>query len=206
MLSYAEENLTGISHEDGRQYLLSFVGIRDVEFQSLVEACGYRKEPARNRPLSEFIIPNPFPLIVLPDGFTLTSLAEECDWEKVHRVLWRGFDHEGDPPMTGTELEERRRMFDTPRGARDLKIAVVEPGGQFVSFCGMFYEPINHLGYVEPVATDPDYRQMGLGKAAVLEGIRRCAALGATVAYVGSDQQFYLSLGFGVRSTSECWL
>jgi len=32
----------------------------------------------------------------------------------------------------------------------------------------------------------------------VLEGIRRCGALGATCAYVGSDQPFYLSLGFEV--------
>jgi predicted N-acetyltransferase YhbS len=47
---------------------------------------------------------------------------------------------------------------------------------------------------------------MGLGRAAVLEGIRRCGALGATVAYVGSDQPFYLSIGFEVLYTSECWV
>jgi hypothetical protein len=39
----------------------------------------------------------------------------------------------------------------------------------------------------------------------VLEGIRRCSELGATVAYVGSNQPFYLSLGFDVIYTSECW-
>lgn len=44
--------------------------------------------------------------------------------------------------------------------------------------------------YVEPVATDPDYRRMDLGKAAVLEGIRRCGELGAEVAYVGSVKDF----------------
>jgi N-acetylglutamate synthase-like GNAT family acetyltransferase len=96
-------------------------------------------------------------------------------------------------------------MFDTPKARRDLKIAVEAPDGNFVSFCGMFYEPTNRYAYVEPVATDPDYRRMGLGKAAVLEGIRRCGALGASVAYVGSDQEFYLSLGFEVVYTSECW-
>jgi predicted N-acetyltransferase YhbS len=70
----------------------------------------------------------------------------------------------------------------------------------------MFYEPTNRYAYVEPVATDPTYRRMGLGKAAVLEGIRRCADLGATVAYVGSDQEFYLSIGFEVIYTGECWV
>jgi len=97
-------------------------------------------------------------------------------------------------------------MFDTPGARRDLKIAVQAPDGSFASFCGMFYEPMNRYAYVEPVATDPAYRRIGLGKPAVLEGIRCCAVLGANAAYVGSDQQFYLSLGFSVRTTSECWV
>jgi predicted N-acetyltransferase YhbS len=97
-------------------------------------------------------------------------------------------------------------MFDTPSGRRDLKIAVVAPDGNFVAFCGMFYEPTHRYAYVEPVATDPDYRRMGLGKAAVLEGIRRCGTLGATVAYVGSDQAFYQAIGFKKVYLSECWV
>jgi predicted N-acetyltransferase YhbS len=56
------------------------------------------------------------------------------------------------------------------------------------------------------VATDPDFRRLGLGKAAVLEGIRRCAELGAVEAFVGSNQPFYLALGFEVIFTSQCWV
>ncbi len=117
-----------------------------------------------------FVIPDPFPSITLPDGFRLTSLAEECDWAKVHRVLWRGFDHGEDVPMNEEEFESRRKMFDTPKARRDLKIAVRAPNGDFVAFSGTFYEPNGKFAYVEPVATDPLYRRMGLGKAAVLEG------------------------------------
>ena len=40
----------------------------------------------------------------------------------------------------------------------------------------------------------------------MLEGIRRCAALCATVAYVGSDQMFYQSLGFRKVYISESWV
>jgi predicted N-acetyltransferase YhbS len=70
----------------------------------------------------------------------------------------------------------------------------------------MFYEPMNRFAYVEPVATDPAYRRLGLGKAAVLEGIRRCAELDATVAYVGNDLPIYRSVGFQKIYVSECWL
>ena len=54
----------------------------------------------------------------------------------------------------------------------------------------------NHVAYIEPVATDPDYRRMGLGKAAVLECVRRSSILGADVAWVGSGLEFYLAIGF----------
>jgi ribosomal protein S18 acetylase RimI-like enzyme len=120
--------------------------------------------------------------------------------------MWRGFDHEGEPPAGEDELESRRTMFDTPTASRDLKIVVEAPNGDFAALCGMFYEPTARFAYVEPVATDPTYRRMGLGKAAVLEGIRRCGQMGATVAYVGSDQAFYQAIGFKKVYLSEGWL
>lgn len=36
--------------------------------------------------------------------------------------------------------------------------------------------------------------------------IKRCGNLGATEVFVGSDQAFYLSMGFQVIYTSECWV
>ena len=205
MLDYAEENLTGETG-DGQKYLHAFVNDDDEAFRALVRERGYERNPGADRPLARFLVPDLFPPIPLPAGFRLTSLAEECDWANVHRVMWRGFNHAGEPPGGEEELESRRKMFDTPTARRDLKIAVAAPDGAFVAFCGMFYEPQARFALVEPVATDPDYRRLGLGRAAVLEGIRRCAALGATVAYVGSDQPFYLSFGFEVVYTDECWM
>ncbi|MBM3134556.1 MAG: GNAT family N-acetyltransferase [Chloroflexi bacterium] len=206
MLDYAEANLTGVSRQDGRPTLCAYVNDNDPDFLALVGARGYAKDPEGTRPLYRFAIPDPFPAIPLADGFRLTSLAEEPDWAKVHRALWRGFDHEGEPPMSDEEMESRRRMFDTPKARRDLKIAVAAPDGEFVAFAGTFYEPAGRFAYVEPVATDPAYRRLGLGRAAVLEGIRRCASLGATVAYVGSDQAFYRAIGFEKVYHSECWV
>jgi len=206
MLDYAEADLTGISKGDGRRYLCAYVNDFDAEFRALVESRGYKDDPEGARPRYLFNIVETFPSITLAAGFRLTSLAEECDWARVHRVMWKGFDHGDDVPMNDEELESRRRMFDTPKARRDLKVAVVAPDGEFVSFCGMFYEPTHRYALVEPVATDPGYRRMGLGKAAVLEGIRRCGALGATVAYVGTDLQFYKALGFTKAYNNECWV
>jgi len=206
MLEYAEENLSGHSEKDGRKLLSAYINDYDEEFISLAQSRGYEKDEKSARPLYKFVIPNPFPIITLPEGFHLTSLAEDCDWRKVNRVIWRGFNHEGEPPESAEDLESRQKMFETPSARHDLKIAIRTPKGDFASFCGIFYEPSHCFAYVEPVATDPDFRRLGLGKAAVLEGIRRSSELGATVAYVGSDQAFYQALGFRKVFNSECWV
>jgi predicted N-acetyltransferase YhbS len=119
--------------------------------------------------------------------------------------MWRGFNHGEVEEVTTEDMEMRRSMFDTVTASRDLKIVIAAPNGEFVSICGMFYQPQGRYSYVEPVATDPDYRRLGLGKAAVLEGIRRCVVLGAVEAFVGSNQAFYLALGFEVQTVSQCW-
>jgi len=81
----------------------------------------------------------------------------------------------------------------------------VAPDGEFASFAGTWYIAENRIAYIEPVATDPDHRRKGLGTAVVLEGLRRAAKLGATVAHVGSDQPFYRSMGFCVAFRQSLW-
>ncbi len=205
MLDYAEAHLVGRETPEGPAYLQVWVNDWDEPFQALLAERGYEHAAEQDWPMAQLAMPDPFPEISLPMGYALTDLEKEPDWAKVHRALWRGFNHEGEPPGGQEELDERRAMFDTPKARRDLKIVVRAPSGDFVAFCGTFFEPNARFCYVEPVATDPDHRRMGLGRAAVLEGVRRCGALGATDAYVGSNQPFYLSLGFEVIYTSECW-
>lgn len=202
MLAYAERQLQGRS-ESGERYVWAFVNDFDRELQGHVQRLGYERSPRRDRPLTLFQIPSRFPAIDLPPGFRLKSLADENDLHRMHRVLWRGFNHPGEPPEDG--IEGRRKMQSAPTFRHDLNIVVEAPDGQFVAYSGTWFEPTNRIAYVEPVATDPDYRRLGLGTAAVLEGIRRCGAEGATDAYVGSEQPFYLAMGFRPVHTAQCW-
>lgn len=202
MLDYAEQNLAGRS-EDGRPFLQAYVNDNDPQFLALVRARGYRLDLDATRPMYRFDIPDPFPPIELPAGFRVSSMAEDCDWSKINRVLWRGFNHPGEPPAE--DVESRIQMSKTPNYDFSLKIVTVAPNEDYASFSGLWYEPRMRFAYVEPVATDPTYRRMGLGKAAVLEGIRRCAQRGASVAYVGSNQAFYQAIGFRKVFDSQCW-
>lgn len=203
MLAYAEQHLTSTT-DQGKRYLKAYVNDCDTAFEHVVRSRGYEKEPASHRPMSQFVIPDPFPPIRLPDGFRLKSLADDNDLAKIDRVLWRGFNHPGEPPADGPK--GRKKMQSGPHFRKDLTIVVETPNGAFVAFGGLWFDPVNRFGYVEPVATDPDYRRMGLGTAAVLEGIRRCGEIGATVAYVGTDMPFYLAMGFKKLFTLNCWI
>jgi GNAT superfamily N-acetyltransferase len=203
MLEYAESHLYGKT-ESGSRYVRVYVNDFDQEFETLVKSQGYQIDEQYPRPMSSFTIPQPFPKIDLPEGYRIKSLAEDNNLKKIHRVLWRGFNHQGEPPQEG--IEDRVKMQSGPNFRLDLTIVVENPSRDFVSFCGTWYEPVNKIAYVEPVATDPNFRRMGLGKAAVWEGIRRCGNLGATVAYVGSDLEIYQVIGFRKRFDSRCWI
>jgi predicted N-acetyltransferase YhbS len=203
MLEYAEKHFYGET-DAGQKYVRTYVNDFDLEFDSLVRSRGYAIAEKYTRSICQLTIPNPSPPIPLAEGFRIKSLADENNLRKIHRVLWRGFNHPGEPPDEG--IEGRKKMQSTPNFRKDLTIVIESPAGYFVSFCGMWYESTNRIAYVEPVATDPDFRRMGLGKAAVWEGIRRCAALGAKVAFVGSDQRFYRAIGFTKIFDSNCWV
>ena len=141
----------------------------------------------------------------LPEGFKIVSLKDDFDIKKYGRVLYKGFDHEGDPPDTQEEYDSRKISLSGPNSNLDLKIAAIAPNGEFASYCGMWYDSKTENALVEPVATDPEYRKMGLAKAVVLEGVIRCGKLGAKRAYVGSSQQFYYNIGFDPIYTETWW-
>ncbi len=200
MLDYAEARMRGT--DDQGEYLAAYCGDADHAFAAELASRGYSREAGGDRPLTTIDLRRTLEY-ELPDGFRIRSLADENDLAKIDRCLWRGFDHEGEPDG---DLNARRLMQSGPGFRHDLTIVVVEPGGDYVAFSGAWHDRANRFAYIEPVATDPDYRRMGLGRAAVLEGLRRCAGEGATAGYVGSNLPFYLALGFTPLSVAECWI
>lgn len=198
MLCYAADAL----RKDGK--FRALIHDSDAAFQAIAArkkffpTQGY--EPTSVLPLTAPLQPYP-----LPEGFSLVSLADECDLKKYNRVLHRGFNHEGDAPEDEETLKERALELSAPHSELSLKIAVKAPNGEFVSYCGMWHLDGAADALVEPVATDPAYRRMGLGRAAVLEACSRCALRGASVAYVGSSQQFYYSIGFRPLPRETWW-
>ena len=197
MIDYAQKAL----HDNGKLRIL--LSNNDSDFQRAAVAKGFR--PSNNRWDSAALDIDALQSYALPDGFSFVSMADDWNWQQYNRVMWRGFGHEGKADHDDVTIAERKEMLSSPMINPELVIAVMAPDGNYVSHCGMWYRPGDNYCYVEPVVTDPDYRKMGIGKAAVLEAVRRCGELGAKQAVVGSDQQFYYNIGFYPIHTATWW-
>lgn len=142
----------------------------------------------------------------LPDGYQIISFDDEnFDIDKYYAAIWKGFDNKRERNELEIQSMKKREGFDAPYFNKSLRIMVVAPNGDYASHCGMWYIQGSDYAYIEPVFTLPEYRKMGLGKAAVLEGIQRCGVLGAKYAIVLSSQQFYYSIGFYPVQNETWW-
>lgn len=204
MFDHADQHFGGPSLMLRRNIIGLFINDFDTALQTLASQRGYELLDGYAEGYSKLPLDQPIPRVEMPDGFRLQSLADENDHRKINRCLWRGFNHEGEVPP-----EEAARpgvARGAPNFRKDHTIVAVEPGGEYVAYSGIWHVPENGLAYVEPVATDPDYRRMGLGRAAVLESVRRVQAEGAEVAWVGSDQEFYRAMGFDKKFQRDLWV
>jgi predicted N-acetyltransferase YhbS len=98
-----------------------------------------------------------------------------------------------------------QRMKEAPDYRAELDLSVVDTSGEVVSFCTLWYDPVNRHGILEPVGTIPEARLKGLGRAVIEEGLHRLSGYGAEKVYVGSTMAFYKKLGFAPAFTSYVW-
>lgn len=139
---------------------------------------------------------NAFP-VQLPDHFCITELDPTREPYAFQWLLWQGFDHGTDKAEferdgdVFPEIPEFRKHF-----IPSLSIAAKNGGGEYVSYCCLWYSGKTDYAYVEPVCTVPSYRGKGVAKAVIYEALNRARSLGAKKAYVLSDMPFYEKLGF----------
>lgn len=185
ILEYAWRNL---KDENG---LGIAVNDTDIRMQKLLVDRGYRKAEQTETILCRRLEQEPD--YKLPDVFAIREIRFPEDNLAYQTVIWKGFDHEGDP----AELEKMlQNKAIPPHRVPYLCLAVVDERGEFAAHCTCWYDNRTDYAYVEPVCTVPEHRGKGLGKAVVLKALSRCKKLGAKEAFVISDQAFYKKLGF----------
>lgn len=149
------------------------------------------------------------PSSTLKEGYRITSLKEEREYEKYMLCLFKGFGHEEEGQTFSfieSDLQNCQKAYERSYVDLSLKISIADPLGNYVSHAGIWYDKNSDIALIEPVCTIPECRKKGLGGEAVLAGLRRAKQAGAKYAVVGSNQQFYYSLGMIPHSTGTLWI
>jgi mycothiol synthase len=125
------------------------------------------------------IIPSP----QLQDGFVLRGCLGEEEVMESAEAQYRAFDSKA----TFEQYKGRFRNFmRSPVYQPELDIVAVAPDRQIGAFCIAWTDPVNEVGLFEPVGTFPDFQRKGLGRAVILEGLRRLQECGIQSAIISA--------------------
>ncbi len=107
-----------------------------------------------------------------------------------------------------TSVETHQKWMETPEYTPELDLIVVADDGTFAAFCQCYYDPLDLMhserreGWTDPIGTAPRYREKGLARAIVLEGLWRLKSRGiedAVLGVAGSNEvarKLYESIGY----------
>jgi predicted N-acetyltransferase YhbS len=173
----------------------------DTERQAILKSRGYRRDEQNDylnwcdlTPLEPRVsIPKRYNVVSFEDGFDLTSRID-CSTRAFSSKRF--------------SKEVYRFMQKAPNYDPSLDLVITDKD-EVVSLCTVWPDRKNDLGYIEPVATAPEYQRKGLGLAVVNEAMRRLKERGFKTAYVGSAgdwrKAFYTAAGFNKSVLSNPW-
>jgi ribosomal protein S18 acetylase RimI-like enzyme len=139
----------------------------------------------------------------LPDGYAVRPVAGEAEVHKraaaSHGAFGSRMPFEQYWPRYFSFMQSR--VYEA-----DRDVVAVAPDGRFAAFCIFWLDAVNKVGLFEPVGTHPDFQRQGLGKAVMLEGLRRMKVRGMESAIVCAEDdnvaaiKLYESIGFRVAN------
>ena len=217
MLAWLEERHRIDAAPQGGESTLETGSYRNPHWQALLESRGFRHDdsvegvPLFWRSLDALEPDAP------PEGFVVREVAGEHEATArtmVQREAFANLDFDMPgrpaggraPAAEGAEVERRTRIYRKIMGLsgyrRELDIVVEAENGDLAACCTCWLDETNRVGEFEPVGCHPDYRQRGLTRTAMYEGMRRLRQLGAEAAVVSTHplntpaKALYRSCGF----------
>jgi len=131
----------------------------------------------------------------LPEGFVLVDRARKPT--RPHPMRRR----------SGEAVEARLRQCSLYDPALDLAVEAAD--GQAAGYALFWFDPVTHVGLVEPMRVEDAYQRRGLARAMLTAGIDRLAKRGARRLKVGYGTDvargLYVGAGFRVASTSRSY-
>jgi len=197
ILYWAEKEIS-IS-ENGKRSLKVWITSEEPEKQHLLLNSGYQF--VRKEAVNIFRYTNAFIERQLPEGYRIID-GTQVDYAKLAECFWRGFNHEDAIPEK--KIDGNIKCCNAPHANKSLMTIVTAPNGEYACALGMWFDERNKYAYLEPLATVPKYRRMGLATIALTEAMKKTKALGAKYCFGGAGE-FYTAIGFETICHRELW-
>jgi predicted N-acetyltransferase YhbS len=146
----------------------------------------------------------------LPDGFRLVE-GRAISFGEKGLLHARSFGYADDASRLPVSVKAFERLPLAPDYRPELDLVALDAEGTPACMVGLWYDRYSSWGILEPVGTNAAYRRRGLARALIGEGMERLASIAAREGgrfdglWVGSDQPFYLAVGFRVANRWPIW-
>lgn len=198
MYTWAEEALIPIVRANGQKQIGVFWVIPEDSFHThWLEARGYRvtnEDAALACSLAE-----PIPDFRVPEGFQIRTCKGLEEVEARARAQYGAF---GNTAPFEQYVERFTHFMQSAGYTSATDVVAAAPDGSIAAFCITWIDLLNRVGLFEPVGTHPDFQHQGLGKAVMLEALRRLLRQGMQQAIVCTAHHntpalhLYASVGF----------
>ncbi len=198
MYNWVEEQATQIARQKGKSTIYMLWGLHtDDILAEHFQQRGYRLRRGYIQLTRE--LESPIDVGDAPAGFSVRACHGDGE------VTARAKSQYGAFGSSAAFADYERRFLSfmrSPAYDPDLDIVAVDAGGQVGAFCIVWTDIVNRVGLFEPVGTHPDFQRRGLGRAVMLEGLRRLRERGMHRAIVSTIEgneagiKLYEAVGF----------
>jgi mycothiol synthase len=206
IIGWASEQMRTIGRQQHKQVTLdTSCRENDVRKMALLEQQGFISQEEQTLRMQRSLT-EPVPIPQLQEGFMARQLQREqevVEYVTLHREAF-GTSH-----MT---VEHCLAIMNNPDYRPELDVVAVAPNGTFAAFCVCtINREVNaqsgqNEGEIGIIGTRPAYRNMGLGRVMLLEGLQRLKIGGISIATLGTTSsnahaiRLYESVGFRVAN------
>jgi mycothiol synthase len=175
IFAWFAERCSAIAKERGEEESFAiYLSPERADHIPLAEAAGFTLDDDWTIIHLERELESPLPAVDLPEGFAFRLMGGRVEaYVDLHQAAF------GSKNM---RVSWRARTLTLPQYRPKLDLFIVDqmdrPAALSVGWIS------GTVGQIEPLGVHPDYQRLGLGRAALLEGLRRLQRHGARTAYI----------------------
>ena len=151
----------------------------------------------------------PLPAPVPPAGYILRSMGNESEHPSRSWCSWRAFHSDEPDSNYDGDHSWYKNIQSAPLYRRDLDVVAATETGEIAGFCTIYYDDFTQSAVTVLVGVAAEHWRRGLGKAILLEGMRRLQHLGCTRVFSTASEEpadaLYRSVMTDMKVT-DTWL